>query len=101
LAGKENLFMVLRAAEGVQNVDNGEEKMRTIGSMVVALGIMSAGASVAAAAPADGAAIARLEEQVNTAVAVKTITAVKTKKPKTRTTRTPTSQPPREPSQSY
>jgi hypothetical protein len=74
--------------------------MRKIGSMVAALGILSAGATVAAAAPADGAAIARLGEQVNAVVAVKTITAVKARKPKTRTTRAPISPPPRAPSQS-
>jgi len=68
--------------------------------MVAALGILSAGATVAAAAPAGGAAIARLGEQVSAVVAVKTVTAAKTRKPKTRTTRAPTSLPPRAPSQS-
>jgi hypothetical protein len=68
--------------------------MRTIVSMVAAVGMLSAGTTVAAAVPADGAAIARLGLQVDAVV------VVKTKKPKTRTTRTPTS-PPREPSQSY
>jgi len=74
--------------------------MRTIVSMVAAVGMLSAGTTVAAAVPADGAAIARLGLQVDAVVVVKTIAVVKTKKPKTRTTRTPTS-PPREPSQSY
>ena len=76
--------------------------MRTIGSMFAALGIiLSAGATVATAVPADGSAIARLGEEVNAVVAVKTTTAMKTKKPKTRTTRAPSSPPPREPNQSY
>ncbi len=74
--------------------------MRTIVSIVAAVGMLSAGTTVAAAVPADGAAIARLGLQVDAVVVVKTIAVVKTKKPKTRTTRTPTS-PPREPSQSY
>jgi hypothetical protein len=69
--------------------------MRAIVSMVAAVGMLSAGSTVAAAVPADGAAIARLGQQVNAVVVVK-----KTKKPKTRTTGTPTA-PPREPSQSY
>jgi hypothetical protein len=55
-----------------------------------AAGMLSAGAAVAAAVPADGAAIARLGRQVDAAVVVKTIAVVRTKKPKTRTTRTPT-----------
>ncbi len=74
--------------------------MRTIVSMVAAVGMLSAGTTVAAAVPADGAAIARLGLQVDAVVVVKTIAVVKTKKPKTRTTRAPTS-PRREPSQSY
>jgi hypothetical protein len=69
--------------------------MRAIASMIAAVGMLSAGSTVAAAVPANGAAIAHLGQQVDTAVVVK-----KTKKPKTRTTGTPTS-PPREPSQSY
>ena len=69
--------------------------MRAIVSMVAAIGILSAGATIAAAVPADGAAIARLRQQVDAVVVVK-----KTKKPKTRTTGTPIP-PPREPSQSY
>ncbi len=56
--------------------------------------MLSAGATVAAAVPTDGAAIARLGQQVDAVVTVK-----KGKKSKT-TTRIPTP-PPREPSQSY
>jgi hypothetical protein len=69
--------------------------MRVIVSIIATVGILSAGATVAAAVPADGAAIARLGQQVDAVVVVK-----KAKKPKTRTTGTPTA-PPREPSQSY
>jgi hypothetical protein len=68
--------------------------------MVAAAGMLSAGAAVAAAVPADGAAIARLGRQVDAVVVVKTIAVVRTKKLKTRTTRTPTPRP-REPSKSY
>jgi hypothetical protein len=69
--------------------------MRAIVSVVAAIGMLSAGAPVAAAVPAGSGAIARLAQQVDAVVVVK-----KTKKPKTRTTGTPTL-PPREPSQSY
>jgi hypothetical protein len=69
--------------------------MRAIISMVTAVGMLSAGATVAAAVPADGAATARLAQLVDVVVVVK-----KGKKSKTRTTRTPTPRP-REPSQSY
>jgi hypothetical protein len=69
--------------------------MGAIISMVAAVGMLSACATVAAAVPADGAAIARLGQQVDAVVVVK-----KGKKSKTRTTSTPTPRP-REPSQSY
>jgi hypothetical protein len=72
-----------------------EDKMRAIASLIAAVGVLSAGATVAGAMPADGAAIARLAQQVDAVVAVK-----KGKKSKTRTTGTPTA-PPRQPSQSY
>jgi len=72
-----------------------EDKMRAIASLIAAVGMLCAGALVAAAMPADGAAIARLARQVDAVVVVK-----KGKKSKTRTTGTPTS-PPRQPSQSY
>ena len=60
-----------------------------------AVGMLSVGATVAAAVPADGAVIARLAQQTDAVVVVK-----KGKKSKTRQTGTPTS-PPRQPSQSY
>jgi hypothetical protein len=69
--------------------------MRAIAALIAAVGMLSAGAPVAAAMPADGAAIARLAHQVDAVVVVK-----KGKKSKTRPTGTPTS-PPRQPSQSY
>ncbi len=69
--------------------------MRAIVSLIAAVGMLSAGATVAAAAPVGGAAIARLAQQVDALVVVK-----KGQKSKGRTTGTPTS-PPRQPSQSY
>jgi hypothetical protein len=72
-----------------------EDKMRAIASLLAAVGVLSVGATVAAAMPADGAAIARLAQQVDTMVVVK-----KGKKSKTRTTGTPTTPPP-QPNQSY
>ena len=69
--------------------------MRAIISVVAAVGMLSVGATVAAAVPADGTAIARLGQQVDAVVVVK-----KGKKSKTRTTGTPTP-PPRQPNQSY
>jgi hypothetical protein len=69
--------------------------MRAIVSLIAALGVLSTGATVTAAMPADGAAIARLGQQVDALVVVK-----KGKKSKTRTTGTPTS-PPRQPNESY
>ena len=64
--------------------------MRAIVSMMVAVGILAAGATVAAAMPADGAAITGLEQQVDHVVMVK-----KGKKSKTSTPGTPTSRPPK------
>ena len=64
--------------------------MRAIVSIAAVLGMLSAGPTIAAAVPADGAAIARLGQQVDAVV------VVKTKKPKTRTTGTSTPRP-REP----
>jgi len=72
-----------------------EDKMRAIVSLIAAVGMLSAGATVVAAVPADGVAIAHLGQQVDAVVVVK-----KGKKSKTRTTGTPTP-PPRQPSQSY
>jgi len=72
-----------------------EDKMRAIVSLIAALGVLSTGATVAAAMPVDGAAIARLAQQVDAVVVVK-----KGKKSKTKTTGTPTS-PPRQPNESY
>ena len=73
-----------------------EDKMRTlVVSVIAAIAILSAGTMAASAMPADGAAIARIAQQVDA------VLVVKTKKPKTRTTGTPTPPPPREPSQSY
>jgi hypothetical protein len=72
-----------------------EDKMRAIASLIAAVGMLSAGAPVAAAMPADGTAIARLAQQLDAVVVVK-----KGKKSKTRTTVTPTKPPP-QPSQSY
>jgi len=72
-----------------------EDKMRAIVSLIAAVGMLSAGATVAAAVPVDGAAIARLAQQVDAVLVVK-----KGKKSKTRTTGTPTS-PPRQPNDSY
>jgi hypothetical protein len=72
-----------------------EDKMRAIASLIAAVGVLSAGATVAAAMPADGAAIARLAQQVDAVVVVK-----KGKKSKTRTTGAPTTPPP-QPNQSY
>ena len=72
-----------------------EDKMRAIVSLIAAVGVLSAGATVAAAVPADGAAIARLAQQVDAVVVVK-----KGKKSKGKTTGTPTS-PPRQPNDSY
>jgi len=69
--------------------------MRAIVSLIAAVGVLSAGATVAAAVPADGAAIARLAQQVDAVVVVK-----KGKKSKGKTTGTPTS-PPRRPNDSY
>jgi hypothetical protein len=74
-----------------------EDKMRAIVSMVAAVGMLSAGVTIAAAVPADGTAIARLGQQVDAVVVVKK--TKKPKKPKTRTTGTPIP-PPRQP-QSY
>jgi hypothetical protein len=74
--------------------------MRVIVSIVAAVGMLSAGATLAAAGPADGAAITRLAQQVDAIVVAKTTTPVKTKKPKTSTTGTTTSPPPR-PGRSY
>jgi L-asparagine transporter-like permease len=72
-----------------------EDNMKAIASVIAVVCMLSAGSTVAAALPADGATLARLGQQVDAVVAVK-----KTKKPKTRTTGAPTP-PPREPSQSY
>jgi hypothetical protein len=72
-----------------------EDKMRAIASLIAAVGMLSVGTTVAAAMPADGAAIARLAQQVDAVVVVK-----KGKKSKTGTTGTPTP-PPRQPNQSY
>jgi hypothetical protein len=70
--------------------------MRTlVVSVIAAVAILSAGTMVASAVPADGAAIARIGQQVDT------VLSVKAKKPKTRKTAAPTAPPPREPSQSY
>lgn len=69
--------------------------MRAIVSLIAAFGVLSTGATVAAAMPADGAAIARLAQQVDAVVVVK-----KGKKSKARQTGTPTSPPP-QPNQSY
>jgi hypothetical protein len=74
-----------------------EDKMRAIASLIAAVGMLSAGATVAAAMPADGAAIARLAPQVD---AVVVVVVKKAKKPKTRTTGTPTL-PPRQRNDSY
>jgi hypothetical protein len=71
--------------------------MRTlVVSLIAAVAILSAGTMVASAVPADGAAIARIGQQVDAVLSVKA-----KKKPKTRTTAAPTPSPPREPSQSY
>ena len=75
--------------------------MRAIVSMVAAVGMLSAGATVAAAVPADGAALARLGKQVDAVVVAKTMEVLKTKKPKTATTGTMTSPPPPKPGRSY
>ncbi|HWN52664.1 MAG TPA: hypothetical protein VNO18_23065 [Xanthobacteraceae bacterium] len=70
--------------------------MRTlVVSMIAAIAILSAGTVAASAVPVDGAAIARIGQQVDVVV------VVKTKKPKTKKTAAPTAPPPREPSQSY
>jgi hypothetical protein len=69
--------------------------MRAIACLIAAVGLLSVGATVAGAAPANGAAISRLAQQVDAVVVVK-----KGKKPKARTTGTPTSPPP-QPNQSY
>ena len=69
--------------------------MRAIVSIVAAVGMLSAGATVAVGMPLDGAAIARLGQQVEAVVVAKTTTPVKTKKPKTSATGTTTSPPPR------
>jgi hypothetical protein len=69
--------------------------------MVAAVGMLSAGATVAAAVPADGAALARLGQQVDAVVVAKTMEVLKTKKPKTATTGTMTSPPPPKPGRSY
>ena len=76
--------------------------MRAIVSLVVAVGVLSASATVAAAAPANGAAFARLAQGVDAVVAVKDAAAVvkKAKKSKAKTTGAPTSPPPPS-SQSY
>jgi hypothetical protein len=70
--------------------------MRAIVCIAAVLGMLSACPTIAAVVPADGAAIARLGQQVDAVVVVKTIAVVKAKKPKTRTTGTPTPRP-REP----
>ena len=75
--------------------------MRAIVSMMVAVGMLPAGATVAAAVPADGPALARLGQQVDAVVVAKTIGVAKTKKPKTATTGTTTSPPPAKPGRSY
>ena len=69
--------------------------MKAIISVVGVVGMLSAAPTVAAAVPADGAAIARLGQQVDVLLVVK-----KTKKPKTKTTDAPTPPPP-EPNRSY
>jgi hypothetical protein len=69
--------------------------MRTIVSLIAALGMLAAGATVAAALPAEGTAIARLAKPVDAVVVVK-----KGKRSKSRATGTPTSPPP-QPNQSY
>ncbi len=69
--------------------------MRAIISLIAVVGMLSVGATVAAAAPADGAVIARLVQQIDAVVVVK-----KGKKSKARQTGTPTSPPP-QPNQSY
>ena len=60
--------------------------MRAIASLIAAVGVLSAGATVAAATPADGAAIARLAQQVDAVVVVKK--GKKSKELKGRTTGT-------------
>jgi len=72
-----------------------EDKMRALVSLITVVGMLSAGATIAAAVPANGPAIARVAQQVDAVVAVK-----KAKKSKTRTTGTPTS-PPRQPNDPY
>ena len=69
--------------------------MKATVSMIAAIGILSIVPRAAAAVPADGAAIARLAQQVDAVVVVK-----KAKKPKTKTSGAPTSPPP-EPQRSY
>ncbi len=63
-------------------------------STVAAIGILAAGTRVAASLPADGVSIARLGQQIDAVI------GVKSKRPKTRTTGTTTPQPQR-PSESY
>jgi hypothetical protein len=75
--------------------DQEEDEMRAIGlSIVAAVGILSAGTTVAASLPADGVSIARLGQQIDA------VNGVKAKKPKTKTTGTTTPRP-RQPSESY
>jgi hypothetical protein len=72
--------------------------MRAISSLIAAVAMLSAGATVAAAVPADGAVIARQAQQVDAIVVVKK--GKKSQESKSRTTGTPTS-PPRQPNESY
>src|SRR5258708_22235539 len=57
-----------------------EDKMRAIASLIAAVGMLCAGALVAAAMPADGAAIARVAQQVDAVVVVKKGKKSKTKR---------------------
>jgi len=75
-----------------------EDKMRAIASLIAAVAMLSAGTTVAASAPADGAVIARIAQQVDVVVVVKK--GKKSKESKAGTTGTPTS-PPRRPNESY
>ena len=72
--------------------------MRAIASLIAAVAMLSAGPTVAASVPADGAVIARVAQQVDVVVVVKK--GKKSKESKAGTTGTPTS-PPRRPNESY
>jgi hypothetical protein len=73
--------------------------MRSLGiSVIIAVAIPLAGTTIASAMPVDGAAIARLGQQVN---AVLDVRAKKAKRPRTRTS-APTPPPaPRQPGETY